>query len=80
MIHPGKRGLNVIIKDSNPKELSWKLKQELKINKSGFITRCPNYNRIKEKAVAIEIKNLDYNCLTKEKLDYIIETAEKYRN
>lgn len=80
VIHPGKRGLNVIMNDSNPKELSWKLKQDLKINKSGFITRCPNYNRIKEKAVAIEIKNLDYNCLTKEKLDYIIETAEKYRN
>ena len=25
----------------------------------GMITKCPNYNRLKEKAVAIEIKNLD---------------------
>lgn len=80
VIHPEKRGLNVIVRDPNPKELSWKLKEKLKINKSGFITRCPNYNRIKEKAVAIEIKNLDYGCLTKENLDCIIETVEKYRN
>lgn len=80
VIHKEKRGLNVIIKDPNPKELSWKLKKNLKINKSGFITKCPNYNRLKEKAIAIEIKNLDYNCLKKEKLDYIIETVENYRN
>lgn len=80
VIHQERRGLNVIVKDSNPKDLSWNLKKELKINKSGFITKCPNYNRIKEKAVAIEIKNLDYECLTKENLDYIIETVEKYKN
>lgn len=80
VIHSDRRGLNVIVKDPNPKDLSWNLKQELKINKSGFITKCPNYNRIKEKAVAIEIKNLDYGCLEKENLDYIIEAVEKNRN
>lgn len=79
VIHADLRGLNTIIKDSNPKELSWKLKETLKTNKSGFITKCPNYNRIKEKAVAIEIKNLDYSCLKKECLDEIIETVNKYR-
>lgn len=80
VIHKDKRGLNVIIKDAKPKDLSWHLKQELKINKKGFITKCPNYNRVKEKAVAIELKNLDYNCLNKEKLDIIIEAVEKYKN
>lgn len=74
VIHQNRRGVNVIVKTSNPKELTWKLKTELKTNKKGFITKCPNYNRIKEKAVAIEVKNLDYNSLKKENLDYIIET------
>ena len=40
---------------------------------SQFITTCPNYNRIKQKAIAVEIKNLDYECLKKENLDKIIE-------
>lgn len=77
VIHADKRGLNVIIKDDKPKDFSWNLKKELKTDKKGFITKCPNYNRIKEKAVAIEIKNLDYNCLKKEYLDKIIEIIEK---
>lgn len=80
VIHAEKRGLNVIIRDSNPKDLSWNLRQELTTTTKGFITTCPNYNRVKEKGVAIEIKNLDYNCLKKENLDYIIEIVEKYRN
>ena len=71
-IHAQKRGVNVIIQCSNPKDISWKLKRSLPINKSGFITACPNYNRIKQKAIAIEIKNLDYECLKKEHLDKII--------
>ena len=80
VIHADLRGLNVIIKDPNPKELSWNLKQNLIINKSGFITKCPNYNRIKEKAVAIEIKNLDYDCLKREYLNEIIEEINKFKN
>ncbi len=80
VIYPKLRGLNVIIKDQNPKKLSWNLKQNLKINKNGFITKCPNYNRIKEKAIAIEIKNLNYNCLKKEYLDKIIDTINKFKN
>lgn len=71
-IHAEKRGVNVIIPHSNPKDISWKLKQSLPIDKSGFITTCPNYNRVKQKAIAIEIKNLDYGCLEKEYLDKII--------
>ncbi len=72
-IHADKRGLNIIIPHDNAKEISWNLKKILPIDKSGFITTCPNYNRIKQKAIAIEIKNLDYGCLKKDYLDKIIE-------
>ena len=71
-IHSDKRGVNVIIRDDDSKEKTWKLKKALPINKSGFITQCPNYNRVKAKAISIEIKNLNYNCLKKEYLDEII--------
>ena len=71
-LHAEKRGVNIIIPHSNPKDISWKLKQNLPIDKRGFITTCPNYNRVKQKAIAIEIKNLDYECLKKEYLDEII--------
>lgn len=73
-LHAEKRGVNIIIPHSNPKEISWKLRQNLPIDKSGFITSCPNYNRVKQKAIAIEIKNLDWECLKKEYLDEIITT------
>ena len=45
-----------------------------------MITRCPNYNRVKEKAVAIEIKNLDISELEKDNLDRIIEVIKKHQN
>ena len=72
-LHPDKRGVNVIIPHEDAKHISWNLKQNLTTDKSGFITACPNYNRVKVKAIAIEIKNLDYSCLKKENLDKIIE-------
>ena len=72
-IHPDKRGVNIIIPHEDAKSISWELKQTLKTDKSGFITICPNYNRVKTKAIAVEIKNLDYGCLKKEHLDKIIE-------
>ena len=72
-IHPDKRGVNVIIPHDDAKSISWNLKKSLQTEKSGFITTCPNYNRIKQKAIAVEIKNLDYSCLKKEYLDKIIE-------
>lgn len=71
-LHPNKRGINVIIPNDDAKSISWNLKKTLKTDKSGFITTCPNYNRIKQKAIAIEVKNLDYSCLEKEYLDKII--------
>lgn len=73
VIHKYKRGVNVIIPHDNAKEIIWNLKKSLPIDKSGFLTACPNYNRVKQKAIAIEIKNLSYDCLKKEYLDKIIE-------
>ena len=73
IIHNNKRGVNAIIPTDNAKEISWNLKKSLTIDKSGFITTCPNYNRVKSKAIAIEIKNLSYDCLEKDHLDKIIE-------
>ena len=74
-IHSKKRGVNLIIPHDNPKEKSWELKKLLPINKSGFINKCPNYNRVKTKAISIEIKNLNYNCLKKEYMDEIIKAV-----
>ena len=72
-IHSNKRGLNVIIPHDNAKSICWDLKRTLTTEKSGFITTCPNYNRVKQKAICIEIKNLDYGCLENEHLDMIAD-------
>ena len=72
-IHANKRGINVIIPNDNAKSICWDLKKTLSTDKSGFITTCPNYNRVKQKAICVEIKNLDYRCLEKEYLDKIID-------
>ena len=74
-IHAKKRGVNLIIKDDDAKQKTWELKKQLSIDKSGFINKCPNYNRVKTKAISIEIKNLDYSCLEKEYLDEIIRAV-----
>ncbi|MDR3223159.1 MAG: DegT/DnrJ/EryC1/StrS family aminotransferase [Methanobrevibacter sp.] len=74
VIHKDKRGINIIVSSDNPKKLAINLKNEFTIDKNSFITICPNYNRLKEKGVAIEIKNLSIECLKKENLDHIIET------
>lgn len=75
-IHADKRGVNVIIQHDDAKSICWDLKKALTTDKSGFITTCPNYNRVKTKAIAIEIKNLDWSCLEKEQLDKILEELE----
>ncbi|WP_405267217.1 DegT/DnrJ/EryC1/StrS family aminotransferase [Methanobrevibacter sp.] len=72
-IHANKRGVNIIIPHEDAKSISWNLKKSLPTDKSGFVTTCPNYNRVKQKAIAIEVKNLDYSCLKKEYLDKILE-------
>ena len=73
ILHADKRGINVIIPHENSKSICWDLKKTLTTDKSGIITTCPNYNRVKQKAICIEIKNLDYACLEKENLNIIID-------
>lgn len=75
-LHARKRGLNVIIPHDDAKSICWDLKKTLTTNKREFITTCPNYNRIKQKAICVEIKNLDYTCLEKKNLDIIIEEVK----
>ena len=75
-IHKNKRGVNVIIPHDDSKSICWNLKKKLNIDKHNFITNCPNYNRVKQKAVCIEIKNLDYECLNKKNLDIIIKEVK----
>ena len=78
VVHSDKRGINIILKSDN-KDLAYNLKKELQLDKHSMITKCPNYNRLKIKGVAIEIKNLDYSELNKENLDNIIEIISKYQ-
>jgi dTDP-4-amino-4,6-dideoxygalactose transaminase len=73
VIHEDKRGINIVISTDEAKKLAINLRSKFNINGS-FITKCPNYNRIKEKAVAVEIKNLNPQDLGRENLDHIIET------
>ncbi|MBQ2961494.1 DegT/DnrJ/EryC1/StrS family aminotransferase [Methanobrevibacter sp.] len=78
VFHNDKRGINVIIKTEDPKSLSYRLRQEFVLDSHGMITKCPNYNRLKEKAVALEIKNLDISCLDYENLDSISNIIKRY--
>ena len=69
---------SVILKSNGPKSLSYKLRREFVLDSHGMITKCPNYNRLKEKAVAIEIKNLDLDCLNEENLNEIVNIIKQY--
>lgn len=72
VIHKDLRGINVIVSSDNPKKDAYLLREELKLdNGRSMITRCPTYDRLKEKAVCLEIKNLDTCCLIKENLTEI---------
>ena len=77
VFHKDKRGINLIIETEDPKSLSYKLRQEFVLDSHGMITKCPNYNRLKEKAVALEIKNLHMSCLNHENLDSIVDTLKR---
>ncbi|WP_054835150.1 hypothetical protein [Methanobrevibacter arboriphilus] len=74
-----KGGTNVILASDNHHELYKNLKGEFDLGGRTFITKCPNYNRVKEKGIAIEIKNLDTKSLKKENLDEIIRIVQKYQ-
>ena len=80
VFHKDKRGINVIVATKDSKSLSYKLRQEFTLDNHGMITKCPNYNRLKEKAVAIEIKNLAIECLNYDNLDNIINNLRNFDN
>jgi hypothetical protein len=73
VLYPEKRGLNFIIPDKDPKKFAYNLRNKFKVHGGSIVTVCPNYNRVKLKAVCIEIKNLDINCLTPANLNGIID-------
>ena len=78
IFHKDKRGINVIMASDNPKSLSYELRHELILDSHGMVTKCPNYNRLKEKAVALEIKNLDVSCLNHDNMDSIVDVLKRY--
>ncbi len=71
VIHHKSRGLNIILPDRNQKLLSSEIRQNLKVHGGSIVSLSPNYNRIKARAVCIELKNLDVKCLTPKNLDEI---------
>lgn len=77
VVHQDKRGTNIIIKTDNNHFLAKNLRDEFDLGGKSIITKCPNYNRLKIKGVAIEIKNIDTKSLTKENLDEIIDVIKE---
>ena len=78
VIHQDKRGTNVIIKTDDNHSLAKNLREEFDLGGKSIITKCPNYNRLKIKAVAIEIKNIDVKSLTKENIDKIVNIIKEH--
>lgn len=77
VIHENEIGINTIFtteSKSKTKKIAYKIRQQLEItNNKSIITIGPNYNRLKQPCIAIELKNLDINTLNKEKIDKLIE-------
>lgn len=81
VVHPSSRGLNIILPDRNQKVLGSKIRQKLNVHGGSIVSLCPNYNRIKARAVCIELKNLDVTCLNPTNLDEllnIIRSSDEY--
>lgn len=74
--HEDKRGINVIFPSIDPKNHARTLREKINLDSRSIITTCPLYDRLMEKAVCIEIKNLDTACLNKENLSEIKEHIE----
>jgi hypothetical protein len=76
VFHKDKRGINVILPSERPKNDAKNLRKYLNAEGRSIITTCPQYNRLLEKAICIEIKNLDTASLSKENLQQIKEIIE----
>ncbi|KAF5088910.1 DegT/DnrJ/EryC1/StrS family aminotransferase [Methanobacterium aggregans] len=71
--HRDKRGINVCIASDDPKKLGYELRHGFDVDGGGIVTVCPRYDRLKEKAVCVEMKNLDVDCLNNENITKISE-------
>jgi len=75
--HPRSRGVNIIIPTE---DLLGDARRLRKVDpRSGwweYFNVCPSYDRLKKKALAVEIKNLEVESLTKDNLDSLIELIE----
>lgn len=82
--HRYKRGINVCISHNNPKKVGYNLRQSLKVDGGGIVTVCPRYDRIKEKGVCIELKNLDVGCLNRSNIlqvsEIIMDVLDHHEN
>jgi len=76
-LHPDKRGINVTVPVDEPKKIGRTMRQALNVKGGGMITTCPRYDRIKQPAVCLEIKNLDINCLSRDNLQEIVATVHR---
>ncbi|MBC7119451.1 MAG: DegT/DnrJ/EryC1/StrS family aminotransferase [Methanobacteriaceae archaeon] len=74
--HPSSRGVNIIIPTEDPIGDAHRLRKILEVDGGNILTVCPSYDRLKKKAVAVEIKNLEVESLTKDNLDNLIELIE----
>ena len=76
IVHKDKRSLNIIFECENNKEVVNILRDKFVLDEHSMITICPNYNRLKLKGFSLEIKNLNYDFLSVDTLDYIIDICE----
>jgi len=72
-IYTGKRGITVALKTDKPKKIGYLLRQKLKADGRSIITVCPIYERVMIRAVCLEIKNLNVECLENDTLNGIIQ-------
>lgn len=75
--HQDKRGMNVCLSVAHPRKFAHQLRNHVKVDGGGMITICPRYERLDEPAVCLEIKNLDLRCLSREKLEGIVQVVNE---
>ncbi len=73
VLHPDKRGVNVIIPCQNPPETARALRKFLNAEGKSIITTCPLYDRVLDKAICVEIKNLALESLNEDNLQEMVE-------
>ncbi|MDD1764017.1 MAG: DegT/DnrJ/EryC1/StrS family aminotransferase [Methanobacteriaceae archaeon] len=73
--HRDKRGVNVCLATEDPKKFAYQLRTHIEVVGGGMITICPRYERLMQPALCLEIKNLDLRCLSREKLEGMVEVV-----